>query len=267
MGSSRVVRYLSLFLLSLRVSFAIGAQYRYDFLLDGLLSVVFTALGLVPLAVALHGRPHVAGWTFDEGLVVFGVFTVLKGVLEGAVNPSLTTVVDQIRKGTLDFVLMKPADAQFLVSTSRFEIWKAIDLPSGLAIVAWAFARMGRVPTPTQATLSLVLMTAGIVVLYTIWILVIAAAFWVVRLDNLSYLFNSLFDFARWPVTIFPRPYRLVFTVVIPLAIMTTFPAEALIGTLDPRWASLAVGGALVFAAVGRLIWTRAIAHYTSASS
>jgi ABC-2 type transport system permease protein len=29
-------------------------------------------------------------------------------------------VMDHIRKGTLDFVLLKPADAQFLVSTARF---------------------------------------------------------------------------------------------------------------------------------------------------
>ena len=52
-------------------------------------------------AAELLGRPYeldVAGWTFEEALVVIGRFTVMKGVLEGAVNPSLASVVEHIRK-------------------------------------------------------------------------------------------------------------------------------------------------------------------------
>ena len=39
--------------------------------------------------------------------------------------------------------------------------------------------------------------------LYALAILVISAAFYVVRLDNLIYLFNSVFDAARWPASVF----------------------------------------------------------------
>src|SRR3954469_25420549 len=102
-------------------------QYRADFLIDGFLTLAWTAMGLLPLYVAFHGRAPVGGWTYEGALVVIGCFTLLKGVLDGAVNPSLAAVVDHIRKGTLDFVLIKPADAQFLVSTAKFQPWKAFD--------------------------------------------------------------------------------------------------------------------------------------------
>ena len=46
-----------------------------QFLLDGALSFVWTLLSLLPLSVALHDRPSVAGWSFDEALVVVGWFT------------------------------------------------------------------------------------------------------------------------------------------------------------------------------------------------
>jgi ABC-2 type transport system permease protein len=262
-----VGRYLRLLALSLRISFAVGAQYRWDFLLDGVLAFVWTLFGLVPLSIALKGRPPIEGWTFGDSLLVMGWFTVLKAVLDGSINPSLTQVVDQIRKGTLDFVLLKPADAQFLVSTSKFDVWKAVDLGLGAGIFAWAFTILGRVPSPSRIAAAALLIGAAVLVLYSLWILVISAAFWVVRLDNLSHLFNSLFDFARWPVAVFPRPWRFVFTVVIPLALMTTYPAEALLGRLALRTAAAALSGAFVFAAVARLIWVRAIARYTSASS
>jgi ABC-2 type transport system permease protein len=262
-----MIRYLRLLGIGLRVSISLGAQYRWNFLVDGLVSILWTALGLVPLYVAFHARPELQGWTYATALVVVGWFTLLKGVLDGAVNPSLLTVVAQIRQGTLDFVLLKPADAQFLVSTARFEPWKGLDGVAALGIFAWAFHLLGRAPEPLHVLASLGLLACATLVLYSIWILVIAAAFWVVRLDNLAYLFNSIFDFARWPVSVFRGALRVVFTFVIPLGVMTTYPAEALLGTLSLRAALLSLGGALAFAAASRVVWTRAIGRYTSASS
>ena len=66
--------------------------------------------------------------------MVVGWFTLLHAVLEGAVSPSLTAVVEHVRHGTLDFVLLKPADAQFLVSTAKFEPWHVVDVVGALAI-------------------------------------------------------------------------------------------------------------------------------------
>jgi len=262
-----MARYLRLLLLQLRMSIALGAQYRWDFLTQGAMSMVWTAFGVVPLYVALHGRPAVGEWTFEQALVVVGWFTVLKGILDGAVNPSLLLVVEHIRKGTLDFVLMKPADAQFLVSTARFEPWRAIDLFAGAGILVWAFHLIGTTPSPGAIAVSILLLAVAIAVLYSIWIAVVAAAFWVVRLDNLAYLMSSLFDFGRWPVSIFKGAARLFFTFVVPIALMTTHPAEALLGRLSPSAAWLGVGGALVFAIAARFVFTRAIGRYTSASS
>jgi ABC-2 type transport system permease protein len=260
-------RYARLFLLQLRLSVALGAQYRWDFLVQGALSLVWTGLGIVPLYVALHGRAPVAGWTYEQALVVVGWFTLLKGVLDGAVNPSLVLVVEHIRKGTLDFVLMKPADAQFLVSTAKFEPWRVIDLFAGLGILTWAFRLLGSAPALAQVVVSALLFAAAIAVLYSIWIVVVAAAFWVVRLDNLSYLLSSLFDFGRWPTSIFKGVVRVFFTVVIPLALMTTYPAEALLGRLAPRTAVFGILGSLAFTLLGRVVFTRALGRYTSASS
>jgi len=261
------MRYLRLLWLQLRLSLATGMQYRWNFVVDGGVSLLWTALGLVPLHIALHDRPALAGWTFDRALVVVGYFTLLRGLLDGAINPSLLTVVDQIRQGTFDFVLLKPADAQFLVSTSKFEVWKGLDVLAALGILGWAFHLLGRAPPAAGVALSLALLGCAVLVLYALWILVVAAAFWVVRLDNLAYLFDAIFDFARWPVSLFKGGWRFFFTFVIPLGLMTTYPAEALLGVLSPRTALLSVLGSLAFALAARGAWTRAIGHYTSASS
>jgi ABC-2 type transport system permease protein len=95
----------------------------------------------------------------------------------------------------------------------------------------------------------------------------VSACFYVVRVDNLTYLFTAVFDAARWPATVFRGALRFVFTAVIPLALMTTYPAEAMLDRLAPRALAFAIAGAVVFAMVSRAVWTRAIGRYTSASS
>jgi ABC-2 type transport system permease protein len=249
------------------MSLTVGAAYRWDFLVQCGLALAWTYLGLVPLYVALHARPPVEGWSYEQALVVVGWFTIMNGVLYGAVTPSLVAVVEHIRKGTLDFVLLKPADAQFLVSTAKFEPQRAIDMLAGVGIVAWAFALMHTTPGVAAVAVAVVLLASSIAVLYSLWILVVALAFWVVRLDNLSYLFMSLFDFGRWPIGIFKGFVRLVFTFVIPIALMTTYPAEALLGRLSARTAVLGILGSIAFTLLGRFVWTRALGRYTSASS
>src|ERR1019366_9680392 len=115
--------------------------------LDGVMSVFWTASALVPLLVLFGARTSVAGWTWPEALLVVAAFTTLKGVLDGAIQPSLGNVVEHVRKGTLDFLLLKPVDAQFMVSTSRFEPWRGSDMWLGLGLFAWAFHVLGRGPT------------------------------------------------------------------------------------------------------------------------
>src|SRR5262249_31693420 len=233
----------------------------------GVISVWWMLWTLVPLAVLFGTRESVAGWTFPEALLVAAWFTLLRGVLEGSINPSLVAVADHIRVGTLDFVLVKPAAAQFRVSPARFQPWKVVDLGAAGAMATYAFVKLGRAPAIGDVAMALVLLVAAVLILYSIWILAVSSAFWVVRLDNLAYLFSSIFDAARWPLDVFRGVWKILFTFVIPLGLMTTYPARALLGTLAPASAALAFGGALAFGALARFVWTRALANYTSASS
>ena len=44
-------------------------------------------------------------------------------------------------------VLLKPADAQFLVSTAKIEPWHLVDVFGSLAIFVYAFSKIGRSPS------------------------------------------------------------------------------------------------------------------------
>ena len=132
------------------------------------------------------------------------VHRCLQGVLDGAINPGLQAVVDHIRKGTLDFVLLKPADAQFLVSTARFQLWRVVSLVNAGGRLRLRLPR----DRPRRRRCSAwrrrwCSSRVATLLLYSLWILIVSAAFYVVKVDNLTYLFSSIFDAARWPGGVF----------------------------------------------------------------
>jgi ABC-2 type transport system permease protein len=260
-------RLLAVVRAQLRASAALALQYRVEFVVEGALAVLWVGVTLVPIVVVFGRTDSIAGWSFPEMLLVLGWFVALKGFLEGAVSPSLINVIEHVRKGTLDFILLKPADAQLLVSIAKIEPWRIVDLVGAVAIFVYAFQKLGRSPSPADVAAALAMLLAALLVLYSIAILVVSIAFIAVRVDNLLYLFQSVFDVARWPSTVFRGALAVIFTYVLPLALMTTYPALALLGKLRPATAFGALAGTLAFAALARLAWRASIGRYTSASS
>ncbi|MBI5507229.1 MAG: ABC-2 family transporter protein [Deltaproteobacteria bacterium] len=240
-------------------------QYRLDFLIDLGLAILATSSALVPLLVLYGDRQTVAGWTWPQALLVVGFFNVLRGILNSVIQPSLQAVVEHIRRGTLDFVLMKPADAQFLVSTARFEVREVTDSLAGVGIIAYALSRLGEWPGPLGVAAAVLIVGCGVMILYSIFILVVGLAFVWVKVDNLSYLFMSLFDAARWPASVFRGAMAWVFTFILPLAVMTTFPALAVMNRLTPAALAQALLVTAVFLTLSRVAWLQCLRRYTSA--
>jgi len=250
-----------------RLSMLLSLQYRWELLADGVLSLFWTLTALLPLWLVFEERPLIAGYSFPEALVVLGFFTTLQGVLEGAIHPSLTTVIEGVRTGTFDFILLKPADAQFLVSTSRFQPFRVLNVLAGLGIMARAFVLLDRLPSAAQFALALVLLASSVAILYALTILTVSASFYVGRIDNLRYLFTAVFDAARWPSSVYRGVLGFLFTFVIPLGLMTSYPARALLGSLTLEQALVGLVFGVFFSMGSRWIFMRAIARYTSASS
>lgn len=252
----------------LRASILLALQYRMDFLVDGLLELVGACTTIVPLLVVFsNGRSTVAGVSWHDALLVAGIFTVVLSLVEGALMPSLIAVIEHVRTGTLDFVLLLPADAQLLVSTSRFQPFRFVNCLTGLGIVGFALSLSAELPSATDFAVAGVVFACGVVVLYSLLLLAVTASFFVVRVDNLAFLATSVLDAGRWPVRMFRSSLRWFFTFVFPLAVMTSYPADALRGRLDGPSIVEALCLASAFAVGSRLFFRFALRRYSSASS
>jgi ABC-2 type transport system permease protein len=251
----------------LRMSVLAALQYRLGFWTQGVLGILWSALGMAPLLVAASRLDSIAGWTPGELVLLTGCFMAISGLWSALIGPPLIASMNHIRKGTLDYVLLRPADALVLCLVSEFAPWSLIEALGGVLLMIGALIQLGRVPGPLDVLAALGLGFAGVLALYALGVMVLCASFRAVQLQNLTYLMEAVLDFGRWPAQVFRGFLRALFTFVIPLAVMTTYPAQALLGESSGRvvLTSLATSAALLLLA--RLLWLRALRGYTSASS
>lgn len=263
----RVLFYARLVAAQLEMSTLTALQYRLGFWTEGLLGLLWSVLGIAPLFVAVDHLGAVEGWGRWELVVLTGCFTVMSGLFTALLQPALRESMTHILKGTLDYVLLRPADGLVLCLTCAFRPWHLVEVLGGLLLVLLGLT-FGEVEVSPSAVLAgLVTGLAGLVALYAFGVLVLCASFRALQLQALTYVMEALMDFGRWPAQVFPPLLRALFTFVIPLLVMTSYPAEALLGRLS--WGTVAqlVGVSAALLTVARWTWLRAIRGYTSASS
>ena len=82
--------------------------------------MVFTSLAAVFI---LYTHTNVInGWTLPQMIVLLGVYYIVQGANAVVFETSFQRFMEQVRLGTLDFVLIKPADSQFMVSTRHIQV-------------------------------------------------------------------------------------------------------------------------------------------------
>jgi ABC-2 type transport system permease protein len=258
---------LRIALLHLRVGIMTDLQYRVNFALQLLQSLLSLAVGLVMLALVYSHTSELNGWSQPELMAVLGVQIVVGGFIRALIQPNMMRFTQEVQDGKLDHALTKPVDAQMLVSVRQVEIWQAVDVLTGGAVIAVAMVRLEGGLGLLDVLGFAVALVFGAVLLYCFWMLLATLAFWVVNLWHLPDLFDGVFQTGRWPVGVYPTWLRFSVTFLVPVAFAVTVPAEAVTSRLEWQTLAFAAGLAVVFFAVTRWFWRFGLRNYSGASA
>ena len=242
-------------------------EYQLNLVVE-LLAVLGNLAGsLFVLSLLAGPSRELGGWTWNSALVVVGMYTLLDGFTSAVLQPNLSRIVNHVQNGTLDFVLLKPIDSQFWLSTRSFSPWGLPGIAAGLVLIGWAVSHSNTTIRADAVVLAASLMVAAALILYSLWFLLAGLSIWFVKIWNATEVLRYTLVAGRYPISAYPPALRLVFTFLLPVAFLTTVPAEALLGRGSWPWAL----GSLIAAALSligtRLFWKLALRHYTSASS
>lgn len=241
-------------------------EYRFNFVIAALSSLGSLSGSLFGLFLFYQNDSYsFQGWSWSEALVVLGVFTILQGFAATFLAPNLNQIVTHVQQGTLDFVLLKPISSQFWLSTRTLSPWGLTDVVFGVILIIYAGRQLGLgIGNYGAGILPLGL---GFLILYSLWFILGATSIWFVKISNVTEVLRGLLEAGRFPMVAYPASYRFFFTFIVPVAFLTTIPAEALLNRSE--WSWLVGGGGLAIAllAVSHFFWRFALRFYTSASS
>ncbi|MEM1098626.1 MAG: ABC-2 family transporter protein [Planctomycetota bacterium] len=244
---------------------AVEAEYRINFVMAGITSAVTLAGAIGTLAVLYQHGYEMGGWSWNEAMLVVAVYTLLDGLQRAVMAPNRQAISQLVREGTLDFVLLKPVDAQFWLSVRRLSVWGLPDLVLGFGLVVYAGVQLGLGPGQFLAGVVPVALAIGI--LYALGYALATLTVWVTKADNITIAMQSLLEAGRYPVPAYAAAYRVALTFVVPVAFMTTVPAGVMTGRFGWGWVAAAACVAVGLLVGCRWFWRFALRSYTSASS
>jgi len=251
--------------------FRIGAlndlQYRATFWFQLLQSVIQLGTGIAVLALVFSQTPQLNGWTQPALLAVMGVHILMGGVIGTLIQPSMERLRQDIREGTFDFVLTKPEDVQVISSVREIRIWQAVDVLVGSIVLGYAVSQLQQTLGPVEAIAFAIALVFGGLMIYSFWLAITTAAFWIVRIDEVAELFQGVYQSGRWPVTIYPDWLRASLTYLVPIAFAVTVPAQALTSRLTPDTLAIEVGFGILLVVLSRAFFRFGLRHYSGASA
>ena len=261
------MNYLRLLAAFFWVSVISELAYRVNFVWQLFQSLLSLGVSLVGLGVIFSYTETLGGWRPDEILALVGVYFLVGGLIGLIIQPGMEQFIESVRDGKFDFTLTKPADAQLIVSIQQVDIWRLIDIVLGLAVLAIALIQLGEKVGGWQAGAFVLMLIAGGVIVYSFFLILATLSFWLVRVENILMIFQSMYEAGRWPISLYPGWLRYGLTFIIPVAFATTVPAEALTGRLT--WQTLlgAVVLAILLFAVSRAFWRVGLRRYSGASA
>jgi ABC-2 type transport system permease protein len=260
-GLRRLARILGLFW---RTSWAAEAEYRGNFISSALSSAGNLFGSAFSIWLFYRGGAGFPGWTIDEGVVVLGLFSIFTGFVGSVLAPNLSRIVQHVERGTLEFVLLKPLDSQLQISLRVLSPWGVADTFWGVLLVVVGLVRSGQ--AQWSSLWAVVPLVSGAVLLYALWFLVATTAVWFTKVYNATEVLRGLLDAGRFPMAAYPAAYRFVFTFVVPIAFLTTVPAEVLLGRASVPLVLASPVVAAVALLAARAFWKRALRSYSGAS-
>jgi ABC-2 type transport system permease protein len=266
--TSALARYSSIYAALWKYSVVREMQFKVNFLLWILVELLWFALQLTFIVLIYSHTNSIGDWSKWQVVFLMGTSTFIQQLFSALLLTNLVQVSELIRKGTLDFMLLLPVNTRFLISFRQIDLGGFVNAAVACAVMFYAGMQLNLSPTAGQIVGFLLLVLAGLLIHYSLLLMLASSSFWTVRAQGIVWGYYNLFNIARLPDAAFQGAFKAVFTFVLPMLLVANVPAKLVTEKLDsPFEMLLLVGMSGVLFVISEVVWRWSIRHYTSASS
>jgi len=249
-------------------------QYKTSFLLSAVGEFFATGIEVAGIWALFSRFGSLEHWNVAQVCLFYGLVHV-----SFALADTLCAGFDKfgnlfIKTGQFDRVLLRPRSVFLQLIGHEFALRRIGRLTQGLVVLGWAFYSLELTLDAWRLAMILVTIVCAMCFFLSLFMLQATLSFWSVEsLEIMNTLTYGGVESAQYPMAIYERWFRNLFTFVVPLACVTYFPVVAILGIDDPLGSSrgfqmAAPLAGIVFFAAAVFIFDRiGVRHYTSTGS
>jgi len=267
-AGSNIRRYFSIYAALWKNSVTRELTFKSNFLLWIFVEVLWFGLQLSFIGVLYLHTDQIGSWTKWQVVMLVGASHFIQQIFQAFFLINCTNLSELIRTGKLDFLLLLPANARFLISLRQVDLGGFVNAAFALCVMGYAAEKLHYVPNIAEVTGFLFLCAAGILIHYSLMFLLATISFWTVRAQGVVWGYYNLFQIARMPDEAFQGLFKAVFTFAVPMLLVSNVPVRLLVGKMTssvPLFILLSMSVACYV--LSEWGWRAALRHYTSASS
>jgi ABC-2 type transport system permease protein len=262
---SEIIRHFKIWLMLVRINFMSQMEYRANFFTGILMEAGYLFAKVMYVIVVYRAGRSIAGFGADEILVFVGSYVAVTGFYAGVLAMNLFQLSNLVRDGSFDLLLVKPINTQFLATFRRSDMGPFVfDTVAGIVMIILGLLRMG-VGFDIVGVLGWSFFAAsGAAVGYALWLIPLTLVFRIVRADAIAGLCDSFWDFNNVPMIVYNRVGQAIGTFVIPIFVITNFPALYALGRLSPAFFAWGIVAPVLFGFIASRLWKSGLRHYAS---
>lgn len=245
-----------------------GIEYKGWWLMvvQVLLIVITDPLSTV-LAFSRFGS--VGSWSMERMLLIYFLAVTAFGMAETFCRGFDYFPWHMVRNGEFDRVLLRPRSLFVQVAASRFHIHRLARVGMGLVMIVWLLRRLEIPFTAVNLALLVLSLLGGLLMYCGVFVMCSGLSFFTVRgLDWIFIFTNASYQVARIPIGYMPRVLRYTFTFLVPMLVVSYYPASAMGGWGESLFLGfLALPAGVLFLLASLWVWRFGVRHYQSTGS
>jgi ABC-2 type transport system permease protein len=242
-------------------------QFRVEFLFRILMDLAYAGVAIGAYRVVYTQTNLLAGWSYEQIRIFVAAWLVVDGLQMVLVNQNLAMFPLLVNRGDLDYYLVRPVSALFMVSLNTLTLNSCVNLFMWCGYLAYGIVHYPEPLSALNVAVFLALLLNGFFLYYLIRMLILIPTFWLHSALGLEALFFTSIRFGERPDDIFGTWVRRMLVSFVPFALMASVPTKVLLGRLDLQSAAAVLCVSLSLFGVLLIVWRTALRHYGSASS
>ncbi len=262
-----IKKYSFLLISFFKASMMSDLEYRMNIALKFFNDLIWYAVQLSVFEALFSYTKSVSGWTLYDTRVFMAVLFVTDSIFMILFSENLDKLSDRVRKGEIDMLLTKPANAQFILS---FQKMNTVYVFNFVLTTSWLIYSLSRLPGGLdlfKISTLFIMIPSAVALTYSSRFFFSASALIFTRADNINYVWFNLYKLGTRPDSIYPTWLRYILLSVIPVAFFASVPARLVMGTASPWLILLGLSISLGFVYATTRFWKFALKFYSSSSS